>query len=326
MLSVVARATLVLAVSLCSFPAFAHPTVPPVDPWTREPGTVFPSPGFGPLESGRELREFGDLRAEQETIVSILTGHEEVEPGMRLSTRATPALRARTRAYLDTVFAELALAPQRHAYGSGENVFAVLPATEGSAGARETVVLGAHFDTVSGSPGANDNATGIALAIGVVAGLAAEPCRTRDLQLVFFDQEEIGLVGSAAFARYLRQAGARVHSVHTVDQMGWDQDGDRAFELELPTSALAALYQRAAATSDVMTYSTRTSSTNHQSFRSLGFPSIGLTEMYVHGDTTPHYHTSRDKFETVAFDYLESSTRVATNALRELVTEGCGGR
>ena len=62
------------------------------------------------------------------------------------------------------------------------------------------ILLGAHYDTVPGSPGADDNATGVAVLLMLAEQLAACPGRS-PFRLIAFDLEEYGLVGSAAYVR-----------------------------------------------------------------------------------------------------------------------------
>ena len=67
-----------------------------------------------------------------------------------------------------------------------ENLEVAIP---GSARATEIVLAGAHYDTVAGSPGANDNASGVAALIEIARLLrGANPQRT--LKLVAFVNEE----------------------------------------------------------------------------------------------------------------------------------------
>jgi hypothetical protein len=58
------------------------------------------------------------------------------------------------------------------------------------------------------------------------------------------------------------------------------------------------------------------------SFRELGFAAVGLTEEYVSGDTTPHYHLPSDAYETVSLPYLASSTALLHVAIGGLVAPG----
>lgn len=251
-------------------------------------------------------------------IVAALAGATEITAGVRMTDRSSPASRQLTRTYLTSSFEALRLAPKEHAYGTGSNIYAELPSTTGG---RDWIVVGAHFDSVARSPGANDNATGVALVHGVASYLKTLPCRTQNVVFVLFDQEEIGLVGSKAFAKKLERDGVTVRSVHTVDQMGWDKNGDRLIELERPDTGLAELYRTAVADLGVSIpiRITSTSTSDHSAFRPR-FPAVGVTEGYRSGDTTPDYHRPTDTFDKVSFPYLLSSTalvaRVLANQLR----------
>ena len=251
-------------------------------------------------------------------LVARLSGAAELSPGVTLFDRATPERRDAVRDALVGELSALGLSPQLHTYdASGANVWVPIDATEPT---RSVVVFGAHFDTVPGSPGANDNATGVALAMALARFLSELPCRNVNVIVVFFDQEEIGLVGSDAFAAFLVQQGLAVDHVQTVDQMGWDGDGDRAVELERADPGLFGLYDAASAAlpSPVPLTPTDTGATDHVSFRAYGFDAVGLTEEYASGDTTPHYHAPSDTFDTVDTDYLRSTTMLVLQVFGEL--------
>src|SRR5690606_5738147 len=130
----------------------------------------------------------------QEQVVAQLSGAQELSPGVLLSDRATPERRAATVSFLQDQRAQPGLRGELHGYSdTGTNVYAALPATIPT---EQTVVIGAHFDTVPGSPGANDNATGVAMVLALGRWLQDLPCRELHVILVLFDEEEIGLVGS----------------------------------------------------------------------------------------------------------------------------------
>jgi hypothetical protein len=74
----------------------------------------------------------------------------------------------------------------------GENIVARL----GSGSNR--LVLGAHFDAAGESSGANDNASGVAVLLGIVDRLQGLEW-DYSVDVVFFDQEETGLYGSASY-------------------------------------------------------------------------------------------------------------------------------
>jgi hypothetical protein len=260
-----------------------------------------------------------DITALERDVVSKLSGQAEIEPGLKLANRFAPENKKAARAFLERTWKGLGLEVQKQNYSAeGQNLFALLPATVPS---DETIVIGAHYDTVRNSPGANDNATGTALITAAAAELARTTPRHRNIIFVLFDEEERGLRGSRAFAQKVKDENLKIHSVHTVDQMGWDKDGDRAIELELPYDGALALYEAAAKTmpSPVPILVTKEAGSDHSAFRRLGFAAVGLTEEYRNKDTTPYIHKPTDTFETVQFGYLKSTTDLAVKVWKALL-------
>ena len=85
------------------------------------------------------------------------------------------------------------------------NVIGVLPGRD-AARAGEALVLGAHYDhlgVVGGTlhPGADDNASGTAVVVGLARAFAAAGPQDRTLVFALFGAEEIGLVGSGHYVR-----------------------------------------------------------------------------------------------------------------------------
>jgi hypothetical protein len=76
----------------------------------------------------------------------------------------------------------------------GENIIV----TMGSG--KQKIVLGAHCDAVPKAPGANDNGGGVAVVLEILRTLKAYHFN-HTVDFCFFDQEEAGLIGSAAYVR-----------------------------------------------------------------------------------------------------------------------------
>lgn len=100
------------------------------------------------------------------------------------------------RDYISKQLQTSGLSPELQPFEGGINVFAQRKGTDSKAGA---ILVAAHYDTVVKSPGADDNATGVAVVLEIARLLASRPT-PRTLQVAFFDREEIGLLGSLAFA------------------------------------------------------------------------------------------------------------------------------
>lgn len=224
--------------------------------------------------------------------------------------RSTTTQRTTARNFLQAQLMQLGLTPSLQSYSTGANVTARIAATMTTT---KRIIIGAHFDTVSGSPGANDNASGVAAVLAVAHYLQDTTCRNANVDIVFFDEEEVGLVGARAYAATL--SAADVVAVHTIDQVGWDADNDHRFEIELPTTSLEAEYKAAAPIVGVPVTVTTTQGTDHQAFREAGFPAVGVTEEYVGGDTTPYRHTAQDTASTVEIDYAVLGAQLAAQVV-----------
>jgi aminopeptidase YwaD len=82
------------------------------------------------------------------------------------------------------------------------------------------IVLGAHFDSVEGTPGADDNASGVAVLLEAARFLSRTAGRSQVL-FCAFNLEELNMIGSSYFARKLKRAGARVDAMISLEMVGY---------------------------------------------------------------------------------------------------------
>jgi hypothetical protein len=99
----------------------------------------------------------------------------------------------------------------------------------------EVVVVGAHYDSVIGSPGANDNATGVAAVIEL-SRLLAERELPPTVRFVFFVNEEppfylTGEMGSRHYAERARERGDRIVAMLALETIGYysDEEGSQQY-------------------------------------------------------------------------------------------------
>ena len=98
------------------------------------------------------------------------------------------------------------------------------------------VLVAAHYDGPLGSPGADDNASGVAALLELARRWAQTPPK-RPVWLVAFDQEEWGMVGSTALARELKANGQRLHLMLSLEMLGYTAE-----EQYYPVAAMRRLY------------------------------------------------------------------------------------
>ncbi len=92
----------------------------------------------------------------------------------------------------------------------------------------EIVLFGAHYDSVFGTPGANDNASGVA-ALLVLARLARERRHARTLRFVAFVNEEPPFflswqMGSRVYARRCAERRERIAAMLSLETIGYYSD------------------------------------------------------------------------------------------------------
>jgi hypothetical protein len=125
------------------------------------------------------------------------------------------------------------------------NLIGILPGTRPDLPA---VLLMAHYDSVAGSPGAADDASGVAAILETVRALQARGPRPRDVVVLITDAEELGLDGARAFfgGHPLRD---RIGAVINLEARG---GGGRAmmFETGKGNAETVALFARAGARAD----------------------------------------------------------------------------
>jgi len=82
------------------------------------------------------------------------------------------------------------------------------------------ILIGAHYDAVPGTPGADDNATGIAVLLELAAVFTTTPLKY-PIRLVAFDLEEYGLLGSEAYANHLKQNQQKLRLMLSLEMLGY---------------------------------------------------------------------------------------------------------
>jgi Zn-dependent M28 family amino/carboxypeptidase len=128
--------------------------------------------------------------------------------------------------FVESELAAAGYVTKRQPYNIGQhevaNILAELP---GNRRQHEVVVVGAHYDTVSYSPGADDNASAVAVLIEV-ARLMRPLNPSRSVRFVSFACEEppyfhTGDMGSQVFARQCRARGEHIHGMLCLEMLGY---------------------------------------------------------------------------------------------------------
>jgi len=215
----------------------------------------------------------------------------------------------------------------------------------------EVLIFSAHLDAVVGSPGADDDATGVAALLEMARVLKDEPLE-RTLRLCFFNLEEVGLIGSRQHARgyseVLKAGTERCVGMVSIDMIGYftDEPGSQTspfppiegvfeprtvgdfvalvgvrrdtyfaqrLEEEMERGAEGLIVERADFSPIPLPDLMRS---DHAPFYALGIPSLMMTD--TANFRSPHYHQPTDTIDTIDVERFELAVRGVVAASRVL--------
>lgn len=215
----------------------------------------------------------------------------------------------------------------------------------------EVVIVGAHYDSVSGSPGANDNGSGVAALLELSRRFAARDTG-RTVRFVAFVNEEppffrTGDMGSRHYARAARAKGEDIRAMLALETIGYYDDApgsqhypplfslffpDRGNFLGLVSNfGSRALLKRAVAAfraaSDFPLEYVSTFGwvpgvdwSDHASFWDEGYPAIMITDTALY--RYPYYHSGRDTPDKLDYARLARVTEALAAVIEALAQTG----
>jgi aminopeptidase YwaD len=204
----------------------------------------------------------------------------------------------------------------------GANVVGILPGAD-PALADQAVVVGAHYDhlgRVGGvvHPGADDNASGTALVLGLARAFAQAGGAGRTLVFALFDAEELGLIGSRHYVNRPPVPLARTVAMVNFDMVGRMHDrplGVRGGDSATPLRALVGDVARNAGVA-VDVHGSPHGASDHSRFYDAGVPVLFFTTG-VHAD----YHKPTDTADRIDAAGMARVAVVATRVIERLASE-----
>jgi Zn-dependent M28 family amino/carboxypeptidase len=205
------------------------------------------------------------------------------------------------------------------------------------------IILGAHFDSVPGTPGADDNASGVAVLLEAARLLSRARLRS-EILFCAFNLEELNMIGSSYFAKKLKSAGSKVDAMVSLEMVGYTdtRPGSQKYPIGLrafypdrgdfigvignwnSTSLLRrfARQMRQVRGLPVETLSVPGNGglipavrlSDHSPFWDAGYPALMVTDTSFFRN--PHYHGSTDILETLNHDFM---AKVCEGVLRAVL-------
>jgi aminopeptidase YwaD len=231
----------------------------------------------------------------------------------------------------------------------GDEFHNVIATNDGSDPARPWVVVGAHFDSTATTPGADDNASGVAALLEIARLLEGfQPAAT--VQFVGFNLEEVQQwlppfyrLGSKAYVRWLTDQVARIEGAFVLEMVGFTGEHQRvpaAVRLfkKIPsqgtflavvgdgrsTHLLRAMERAAQGVVPLVTLAVPlkgyvvpdTRRSDNARFWDLDYPSLMVTD--TADLRNPHYHRPSDTPETLDYTFMGRVVETVAKVVVEL--------
>lgn len=293
------------------------------------------------------------LTPEERAIADNLRGHVAAIAGREHNLGHRPALDEAAQ-YIERALAGYGYAVARQPIqvdqGEVHNIEAGIP---GGAPGAEIVLIGAHYDSVAGSPGANDNGSGVA-AMLELARLLRGTKPARSLRFVAFVNEEPPfftgeLMGSRHYARRSKAQGEKIAAMFSLETIGYYSSRPASQHYPFPLSffypstgnfvafvsnlrSRALLHEvaggfrrHAAFPSEAVAapaFLPGVDWSDHWSFWREGYPALMVTDTALY--RYPHYHTSLDTPDKVDYESLARVVTGLKGMLGELANPAAG--
>jgi Zn-dependent M28 family amino/carboxypeptidase len=238
--------------------------------------------------------------------------------------------------FIDQEFQALGFAVESHFYECDEaRVRNLIVEKKGSKPELSCIVVGAHYDTVVGTPGADDNASGIAGLLELARLLKDHP-NTRTIKFVAFPHEEppyffTHLMGSRQYAKKLKQEGQNVLVMLALEMLAYaGEKHDQLYpaplmrvlgrypkygdfialvgnlrSLRMMSIVRRAMRQRGTIGVESLSapgFIPPLFLSDHSSFWNAGFPALMVTDTAFLRN--PNYHLPSDTPETLNYEFL----------------------
>ena len=206
------------------------------------------------------------------------------------------------------------------------------------------LIVGAHVDTVIGTPGADDNASGVA-ALLELSRIAAPISWRLPIEFVAFTLEEWGMIGSAHYAARMRRERVALRGMMSLEMLGFtESEGHQRYPawltrryprvgnyigvaanrrsrnfLERVVGAMRAVPELPVETlvlpaNGWVVPESRLS--DHAPFWDRGYPALLVTDTAFLRN--PHYHRPSDTVETLDLPFLARVTRGLISAIETI--------
>ncbi len=234
--------------------------------------------------------------------------------------------------YIIEEFKEYGYIPQMQSYNIGDRIYKnIIAAKTGNIKPQEIVIIGAHYDSVVGSPGGNDNGSGVS-ALLELSRLCFKSDTARTIKFIAFVNEEppfylSGDMGSRIYARDAKKRGEDIKAMISLETIGYYSEHPNSQSYPLFYSffypdkanfiAIVGNFKSRRLVKRIKDAFKRNSAFNiesavapeivpgvnfsdHDSFWRYGYQACMITDTAFY--RYPYYHTQEDTYEKIVYD------------------------
>ena len=277
------------------------------------------NPPVKPLETkGETILEILD-QIDENLILGYLENLTDIGPRVTGTTECTEA-----GDYIYDIFEDIGLDVRYHEWSYGGYTDRNIEGTlEGiSETSDEIYIICAHYDTVPGSPGADDDGSGT-VAVMAAAKIMSQYQFNHTIKFVAFSGEEEGLLGSHEYARDAAQNGDNIIAALNIDMIGFaiseeDETNIKVYENEasewLTDYSIEVSEEYFEILNLTIIPSGYTYGSDHHSFWEYGYDSV----FYHEYNFNDYYHSPEDTIDKMNMDYDTRSSELIIATLGEL--------
>ncbi len=242
-----------------------------------------------------------------------------------------------TKDYIETVLKDLGVDYTLQTYKWMGNFFSnIIVTMPGQEEPEKIFIIGAHYDTVFGTPGADDNASAVATLLELCR-LLKDYHPSKTLKLIFFVLEEPPAfkthhMGSYVYAKWAKENKEKIYGMISLEMLGYYSNIKGAQMYPLPLMGFfypnvpnfigvvgnvksRKLVKKIAAsikknspipveTLSTIKFVPGVDFSDHGSFWKMGYPAVMITDTAFYRN--PNYHTPDDTIDTLDFSQMAS--------------------
>jgi hypothetical protein len=211
-----------------------------------------------------------------------------------------------------------------HLHWTGRNIYAVQTGTKFP---DERYILCAHFDSMKNSPGADDNASGVAAVLEAARVLSRmEPENT--IMYALWDCEESGPEGSEYYIKLNNCSSDNIAGVINLELLGWDSNDDGVMDIHthdfldsphLASSQLADIINTMNTVYELglapVIHNPGTWSSDHGNFWNARITAVCFGEAHWAGDSNPYYSSEEDRIDKFNLPYFHKLSKLAVASI-----------